>query len=322
MQAILLALLSVFAWAVLAVVLRATMEIWPVGLGGALSRLVTVAILAAWIISTGAGWRRLHSRGTMPWILAMGLVSIAVNLLAFGALKFTTATNMAMLFRLDLVFVLLIGAALGLERIRLWQLVLLPVLLVGLALLVEIQRFTLNPQVIGDAMMIGSTFGLAVNAFIIRHILRSMDEETVSLYNHGISTLGFIALAAIHSDLAAAGHLIHQPAAWAWIVALGITAAVSLPLYYAALGRMAVWKLRTFMLSAPLFVAILEWPFFGLHLQPLQWLGAAIILGGLLVLITFESRSAAVGTDEPLAVPTPSAPEESPRRPPEAHSPP
>ncbi len=307
MQAILMAFLAVISWAFFAVVLRGTMAVWPVGLGGALSRVVTVVLLGIWIVGTGTGWQRLRPRGTGRWLLAMGGVSIAINTLGFAALKLTTATNMAMLFRLDLVFVVLIGAALGLERIKLWQLMLLPVMLLGLGLLVEVQDFAWTGQVIGDAMVIGSAFGLAVNAFIIRHILRSMDEEAASLYNHGISTFGFVGLAAVYSDLAQAAHLMAQPMAWVWIVALGITAAISLPLYYAALHRMAVWKLRTFMLTAPLFVAVIEWPFFGLDLKPLQWLGAAIILGGLLAMVLLESRLPAAATDEPLAAPTPSA---------------
>jgi drug/metabolite transporter (DMT)-like permease len=257
-------------------------------------------------MGTGAGWRRLRPGGTGKWLLAMGVVSIAVNGLGFAAMKRTTATNMAMLFRLDLVFVVLIGAAFGLERIGLWQWMLLPVMLAGLGLLVEVQDFAWTGQVVGDAMVIGSAFGLAVNAFIIRHILRSMDEEAVSLFNHGISALGFVGLAVIQSDLAQAGHLMSQPAAWAWIAALGTTAAVSLPLYYAALHRMAVWKLRAFMLTAPLFVAVIEWPFFGFGLKPLQCLGAAVILGGLLAMVLLEPRSPATATDEPLAVPTPS----------------
>ncbi len=82
----------------------------------------------------------------------------------------------------------------------------------------------------------------------------------------------------------------------------------------AVLHRMPVWKLRTFMLTAPLFVAMIEWPFFGLRLTLLQLLGAGIILAGLLVLILFEARLAAAGTHEPLAVPAPSFPQDETER--------
>ena len=59
----------------------------------------------------------------------------------------------------------------------------------------------------------------------------------------------------------------------------------------AALRRMDVWKLRMYMLSAPVLTAAVEWPLWGLRLAPLQWLGAAIILGGLAVLIRIEARA-------------------------------
>ncbi|NLX94795.1 MAG: DMT family transporter [Rhodopirellula sp.] len=257
---------------------------------------------------------------TTWWLLVMGVVSVGVNALSFTALKFTSATNLAMLFRLDLLFVVLLGAALGLERIKLWQLALLPVMLVGLVLLVGVHDFSWSPQVIGDVMVIGAAFGLAVNAFLIRHILRSIDAETVSLYNHGLSTIGFVALAVWNSEITEASPLLTSPTAWAWIAALGVTAAVSLPLYYAALHRMPVWKLRTFMLTAPLFVAVIEWPFFGLHFGALQFVGAGIVLSGLLALILLESRSDVAGTDEPLAVPIPSFPQPFPHSDPEKHA--
>jgi len=274
---------------------------------------VTVSLLATTVLLSRRGWRRLVPRGTITWLFLMGLISIGINLLSFGALKWTTATNAAMLFRLDLLFVLLIGAALGLERIGFWQLLLMPVLLVGLALAVEIQRFTFSGHIVGDLMVLVAAFGLAGNAFIIRHILRTMDEVAISFYNHATSTLGFVGLALVSREIERSGPLLREPRAWMWIAALGLSAAVSLPLYYVALGRMAVWKLRTFMLTAPLLVAVVEWPLFGFHLHPLQMLGEAIILLGLLVLIVLDSHAPRRGIEEPLEEPlvalVPAAPE-------------
>ena len=68
--------------------------------------------------------------------------------------------------------------------------------------------------------------------------------------------------------------------------------AVSLPLYYVALRRMDVWKLRTFMLATPVLTAIVERLLWGVRLAPLQWLGGAIILAGLAALIQMEWRLA------------------------------
>ena len=291
MRSALLASLAVVPWVAFTLLLRylVSIEQWPVGLVGSLSRFLTVPLLVAWILATGAGWRRLLPGRVLRWLLLMGAVSILINLLWFGAVKWTTATNVAMLFRLDLVFVVLIGAMLGVERIGVGQLVLLPMMLVGLALLAEINKFDLGGHLTGDLMIVVAALGFAVNAFVIRHILLAMDEEAVALYNHSISMLGFVVLAIVGGDFARTREVFAASSAWLPIVLLGIVAAVSLPLYYAALRRMDVWKLRTFMLSAPLITAAIEWPLWGVRFSTLQWLGAAIILGGLAALIRIES---------------------------------
>ena len=292
MQSVFYALLAVVPWVAFTLLLRFLIAIegWPVGLVGTFSRIVTLPLLAGWVLATGAGWRRLRPRGVWAWLLAMGTVSITINLLWFASVQWTTATNVSMLFRLDLVFVVLIGAVLGVERIGVAQLALLPVMLVGLALLTEIQKFDLGGHLAGDLMIVIAALGFAVNAFVIRHILRTMDEPAVALYNHSMSMLGFVVLAVVGNDFARAEEMFRAPAAWLPVVLAGVVAAAGLPLYYVALGRMDIWKLRTFMLFAPVIAAAVEWPLWGARLSAAQCLGGAIVLGGLAVLIWLMIR--------------------------------
>jgi drug/metabolite transporter (DMT)-like permease len=262
MQQAFYASLAVIPWVAFTLLLRfvVKMEGWPVGLVGTLSRLVTLPLLAGWILATRSGWRRLRPNGVLGWLLLMGAISIVINLCWFASVNWTTATNVAMLSRFDLVFVVLIGALLGLERIGIAQLTLLPVMFAGLALVAEIHKFDWGGHLAGDLMAVVVALGLAVNAFIIRHILRVMDEQSVALYNHTISMLGFVALGAIGGHFARSQEVLSEPAAWGPIVLLGVVAAVGLPLYYVALRQMNVWKLRMYMLSAPVLAAAVEWP--------------------------------------------------------------
>ena len=147
-------------------------------------------------------------------------------------------------------------------------------------------------------MVVAAAFGFAVNAFVIRHIMRTMDEEAVALYNHAMSSVGFVALGLVSGDFARTGSMLVQPTAVAAIVTLGVIAAVHLPLYYAALRRMRVWTLRAFMLSAPVMAAAVEWPLWNERLTVLQGMGAVIILAGLGVLIVIEKRSQSPSTAE------------------------
>lgn len=295
MNAAFYAALAIVPWVAVTLFLRGLISIegWPVGLVGTLSRCVTVPLLAAWILATGIGWRRLLPRGKGGWLLLMGVISIFINLAWFGAAKWTTATNIGMLFRFDVLFVVFIGAILGLERIGLAQLALLPVMFVGLGLLMEIGEFDWGGHVVGDVLTVAAAFGISVNAFVIRHIMQVMDEESVALYNHVISTTGFVGLVAARDDFGQAVEMVGSPNAMLAIVVLGVLLAVSLPLYYVALRRVDVWKLRMFMLTAPVLIAVVEWPLWGIELSMYQCLGAAIILAGLAALIQIERRLAA-----------------------------
>ena len=126
MQQVFYASLAIVPWVAFTLLLRClvSMEEWPVGLVGTFCRVVTLPLLSGWILATRSGWRRLRPHGVLGWLLLMGASSIVINLLWFGSLKWTTATNVSMLFRMDLVFVVLIGAVLGLERIGVVQLAL------------------------------------------------------------------------------------------------------------------------------------------------------------------------------------------------------
>jgi len=176
MRSLFYAMLAVVPWVAFTLLLRLLVAMggWPVGLVGTFSRIITLPLLGTWILATGAGWRRLRPNGALGWLLVMGAISIAINLCWFASVKWTTATNVAMLMRFDLVFVVLIGSLSGLERLGAAQLALVPTMLVGLALLAEVHHFDLGGHLAGDLLAVVAALGLASNAFIIRHILRVM----------------------------------------------------------------------------------------------------------------------------------------------------
>jgi len=218
----------------------------------------------------------------------MVVFAIIINLTLYGAVQWTTATNVGMLIRMDVPFVVVIGSLLGLERIGRAQLLLLAPMFVGLALLVEIQKFDLGGHLFGDLLTVVSAFFFSVNAFVIRRIMRAMPEDAVAFYNHAGSGMGFLALGAIHGDFALLTDPEKIAAGWAPLLTVGLVVAFSLPLYYVALRRMDVWRLRMFMLSIPVLTAAIEWPLWGLPLTTWQCVGGGIILACLALLLRME----------------------------------
>lgn len=282
-----LALLAVISSTGLVLLLRGTMEVWPVGQAGLLSRLGSIALLGLWVGTRGRRWQRLAPDGAGGWLVLMGAISILINICWFAGMQWTSVASASVVLRLDLLFVLLIGATLGMERLSAGAWIIVPVMMLGLALLMEIHRLDWAGHALGDALILVAAFGLAANAFVIRHILRRMDVEAVALYNHVFSGVGFGVLMLIQSvDLPASVRA--EPVQWLWIVALAVTAAVSLPLYYAALRRMAIWKLRVLMLLGPAIGAAAEWVLWGQALHAGQWTGAALIVAGAAALVLIE----------------------------------
>lgn len=148
-----------------------SIESWSAGLIGTLSRCVTLLVLAIWIVTADAGWRDLRPGGRGGWLVFMGAISILVNLTWLSAVQRTTAINVGMLIRFDVVFVVLVGAMLGLERIGFRQLALIPVMFGGLALLMEVHKFDWGGRIVGDAITIVAAHqsGLAVEAEAIQY---------------------------------------------------------------------------------------------------------------------------------------------------------
>jgi drug/metabolite transporter (DMT)-like permease len=291
MSSVAYALLATISATASLLLLSRVMQVWPVGLAGILSRLVTTLILGLWIIiGSQSRWRRLRWKGQGRGLLLMGVVSLLINVCLFLGMRWTTATNGALLYRMDLLFVILIGQVLGLERINRAGWLIMPLMLTGMALLMQVQHMNLHGHARGDILVVTAAFGYAANAFIIRRILQHLDELVVAFYNYLLSGLGFGIVAVgqgFQMPAAASAHL----APWGALLALGAAGAVSLPLYYAALHRMPVWKLRVFMLLSPLMAATADWLLWRHHLHGMQWCGAGLLLGGAVALILNEARA-------------------------------
>ena len=287
MIAIAYALVATVAWTINLLLVNQVMRMWPAGWAGALSRLISTGIIGLWILRSRAiGWRRMRFNGQGRRILMMGGAAVAVNVCLFTAMKWTTVANAALLYRSDLLFVILIGWFLGLERITWAGWLVMPMMFAGMALIMRIQYFQWTGRLRGDLLVLLAAFSFAVNAFIIRSILHHLGEHVVAFYNNLLCAGGFVVLALIQK----VGPPV-QVVAWGWLVALGVMGSISLPLYYAALHRMPVWKLRVFMLLSPLMAAGADWLIWGQRLHGGQWGGAVLLLAGAVVLILSEARA-------------------------------
>ncbi len=289
MQTLFYSAIALIPWIAVTLLLRYMVNIQGLSasLVGILSRVVCLTLLGSWIVTRGTGWRRFQLRGEGRRLIWMGAISTVINLAWFYSLQWTTATNVAILIRTDIVFVILIGATFGFERIRPTQLAVVPLMFIGLGLLCEIQQFDFSGHLTGDLLVVCAALAFSVNAFIIRVILKTLDGEVVAEYNHGISSLGFLAVVLFQGQFAQLPELFTVPRASA-IIGLGVCTAIGLPLYYMALKHLPVWKLRVCMLAGPVFTALFELWYWELVMTWTQVLGAAMILVGLAAIVLMD----------------------------------
>ncbi len=284
-------LLFVVSMAALTVLMRATVQFWPIGLAGVLSRVVALAVLGPWVLMTGRGWRRFKPSGVGKWLVLMCVFALLVNFAVFKAIEWTTATNHAILYRLDTVFVVLIGSLLGLERISRKEMMLLPVMLVGMALVAEIGQSGFQVHWAGDLLIIAAAAGFATNAFVGRKLVRTIEPEALAIYNILSGSVGFIVLSFTGNEWVWLAENPPSFQAWIVLVALGVLIPGFLAAYYSILKRMPVWKLRTWMLTVPILVAVADWLLWGTRLTGWQWLGTGLLLVGLAALIQLEREA-------------------------------
>ena len=73
---------------------------------------------------------------------------------------------------------------------------------------------------------------------------------------------------------------------------------------YASLAIVPWVAVTLIMLATPVLTACIEWPLWGIELSLLQWLGAALILSGLVTLTGLEWRMASAQDEARVAAAT------------------
>jgi drug/metabolite transporter (DMT)-like permease len=139
-------------------------------------------------------------------------------------------------------------------------------------------------------LVITAAAAFAVNAFVNRHIVQTMEPESMAVYNIAAGSLGFVVVSIAEGEVGMARprraerRCVADPCGYR--PADRRFRSGVLP----AARHVPVWKLRTWMLIVPLLVAGADWLVWGTRLTGWQWLGTALLLGGLAALIHLERR--------------------------------
>ena len=260
------------------VALRHFPPLMLVGLRTALAALIILPIFLA----QGGPARKIRS-GDWPRLIGIGALQVGNQTLFLSGLGYTSVAHCAFLFSLSPLFVLLMAAALGQERIGVRKLAGMSICLAGVMLLsLDEGDISAPPTFFGDSLILGATF--AFSAFTVF----SKSER---------SRYGSVALNTIAYCF---GALVYQPIvwgvygnldfasipweAWASIVYMGTFPAVGGYLIYQwALGHAPASKIAVLQYVQPVLVALLGLALLGEAVTAMLGVAGGLILTGVIL---------------------------------------
>lgn len=278
-----LVLIAVACWSVLGVIGKALY-----GLGAEPLSVVTFRVafaLGILFLSLGAfrpGLLRISPR-RIPALVLYGLVAVGANFACyFYALQHTSvATAIVIVYAHPALVALLSWPLLG-ERLDRRKVLALGLTLGGVFLVVGAYApEALRGNLIGVGFALGSAVAISVYNILGKRLLQGMDSWTVTFYGFlfgGIGLVGWwMARGATVPSLPVHG--------WLLILTLAVFPSIlAYGLYLKALTRMEASRAAIVATLEPVLAALLAWLALGETLAPLQLVGGALVLAGVVIL--------------------------------------
>lgn len=252
------------------------------------------ALLAFAFLLTGLALARPQllriSRRDLPLFAAFGLVSVGIFYAVYiAAVDLTTVATAVVLLYTAPAFVTLFAWRLYGEPLTTRKLAALTLAFVGCALVARAyDPAQLRLNALGLFCGLAAGFTYAMFSIFGKYALRRHDPWTVVVWIQGFGAL-FLLLVQSPASLRAV--LVPSPL-WFWltIIALGPTVG-SFALYTTGLRHVEASKASIIATLEPVVGAILSFVILGERFAPLQALGGAMIIGGVIVLSLREGRS-------------------------------
>jgi len=244
--------------------------------------LVAAIVLGAVLVAVSWRGRRGREGFTRPRNLAQwaGLGAVAIIggsvpfILFFKGLAETSAANAAFIQKTLVVWVALLAVPFLRERVGLWHVAAIAVLVWGQALLGGGYSIRLGT---GPAMIFIATLMWAVETIVARRLLGSLSALTVGTARMGLGVLiliGYTLVTTKWSALTAIGW--HQ---WSWAIATGLILAAYVATWYAALARAWAIDVTAILVPGAIITALLQAGVQGKTLAP-HWPGLLLIAAG------------------------------------------
>lgn len=225
-------------------------------------------------------------REVYPSLIALGATGIfGFNALLYLGLHYTTSASSTLANAFNPLATAFLAATWLHERVNRWQVAGFMVSLAGVAVmqtkgsLQALATKGLNP---GDLMILASAFLWAFYSVLGRKVMRKLSPLLVTAYAVVIGEL--LLLPAAAWEIAAGSEVLLSWEALAALLYLGVVASLlAYAWWYVAIKEVGPVKAANFNNLLPVYVVALAAVFLGEEIQAYHFVGAALILAGLLL---------------------------------------
>jgi drug/metabolite transporter (DMT)-like permease len=208
-------------------------------------------------------------------------------------LNMTTASDAVLLLNFTPVFAVILAAAVIDERITIAKLLGLVMATFG-AIMIVFNPALVDPAIgptrlIGDIILIASTFFFAINGIIGKIAVKSVDSISVTLYST-LAAVPFLWMSvAIFEDLSVLTSLSIQ----AWIIVMWVgfvNTALAFMLYYESMKYIEASKVQIALNLIGVWGVLMSIPILGETISLLQILGGAVTIFGVIMVQRDRAR--------------------------------
>lgn len=224
--------------------------------------------------------------------MKLGLVGVIGGsvpfLLFFEGLARASSENAAFIHKTLIIWVALLAVPILKEKVSVWHLGALVLLVVGQTVLVGgLGGLSLGS---GELMMLGATQLWAVEVIVVKRLLAELPPATVAVARMGFGAailVGYGLITGAFHALAGIG-----VAQWAWVLLTGLVLSAYVSCWYAALARIQAIDVSAVIVGGAVITALLQSGVRGLALP--SPVGLAMVALGALMVVARELRTVKV----------------------------
>ncbi|MHA2003334.1 MAG: DMT family transporter [Candidatus Thorarchaeota archaeon] len=208
------------------------------------------------------------------------------QVMQYIGLNMTSASDAVLLLNFTPVFAVILAAAMIDERITVAKLLGLITATFGVIMIVinpaPVDPIITATRLIGDVILIASTFLFAVNGIVGKIAVKSVDSVSVTLYST-LTAVPFLWLSVVmFEDLGVLFTL--SPQAWIIVMWIGVVnTALAFMLYYESMKYIEASKVQIALNLIGVWGVLLSIPILGEIISPLQILGGAVTIIGVIM---------------------------------------